>query len=148
MIEDLHYMKQNRKKRASTRIFQVRSKLDGDQVREHIFSFLEKYILCEIAAKELYVGYMDEIGQAVEYKDVKMDLRKLKPAFNHYRLGLTENTIQRLFLGKTAKNVPSSAKMLRDSLVHGMTKKSIAEVDNRFEQLNSDMDSFLNAMTN
>ena len=141
-------MKQNRKKRVATRILQVQSKLKDDSAREHVHLFLEKYILCEIAAKELYVGYMDEIGQSVAYKDVKMDLRKIKPAFNWYGLNLPEKTIQRLFLGKTAKGEPNSAKMLRDSLVHGMTLKNIAEVDICFARLNADMDSFLYAVIN
>lgn len=103
--------------------------------------------MCEIAAKELYVGYMDIIGQPVEYKDVKMDLRKLKPAFGHYDLRLTDSTIRRLFAGKTSTGESHSAKRLRDSLVHGMTKKSIAEADSRFNQINADMDLFLEEVT-
>ena len=138
-------IKQNRKARASSRITQVLSILDNGTSRNHVFSFLEKYILCEIAAKELVVGYKNDLNDPIEYKDVKMDLRILKGAFNHYGLGIPADVTKRLFCSNNEKG-KRSAKKLRDSIVHSITKQNITEVDNRFNQLIADMDMFLEAV--
>ena len=66
--------KQNRQKRAVTRIRSIRSKLDEDSTREHLQFFLTEYFLCEMSCKEMIVGYKDAIGKPVEYEDVTMRL--------------------------------------------------------------------------
>lgn len=125
---------------------QIQAKLEGGNSREHLHFFLEKYFLCEIASKEMLVGYQNEIGEHLEYKDAKMDLRKLKPAFNHYGLGLSNDVLKRLFAAKTPKGQRRSAKNLRDSVVHGMTRQNLAEIDSRYSQLISDMEVFINSV--
>ena len=75
-----------------------------------------------------------------------MDLRVLKGAFNHYGLGLEDCLTRRLFAGKVKNGENRSAKMIRDSLVHSITKRNIDEVDRQFSQLIADMDVFLLAI--
>ena len=134
---------QNRKKRASTRIRQVQDKLNSGNSRHHVNTFLEKYFLSEIATKEMLVGYQTAKGEHLEYGKAEMHYDDIKNAFKHYNLGLSEELIKRLYLGKAPKGVKRSAKKLRDSLVHGMTVQNITEVDDRYNQLITDLDAFL-----
>lgn len=138
-------MKQNRKKRAATRVKQLQAKLNSGKSREHVQTFIEKYILCEIASKEMLVGYKNDLNEVLEYKDAKMDLRQLKHAFNYYHLELPNDVIKRLFAADKVEG-KRSAKKLRDSLLHGMTKKNITELDKQYNQLIDDIDAFLSAV--
>lgn len=134
--------KQNRKNRATQRIRSIQSKLDSGETRTHLQTFLTGYVLCEMACKELIVGHKNEIGQHIDYKDVKMDLRVLKPALNHYGINISEEARNRLF-----SSDPKSAKKIRDSLVHGISKKSIDMLNRKYQQIMHDMLEFMNYFT-
>ena len=138
-------MPANRKTRAVSRINQAENKLNSGNSRLHINAFLIKYILCEIAAKEMVVGYKATTKDPVKYEDVKMIFQTLKAACNSYGLGLPDDLIKRLF-GAEKINGCRSAKKIRDSLVHSMTKQNISEVDGNYTQLIADMDAFLDAV--
>lgn len=139
-------IKQNRKARAASRVNQVVSKLKNPTTREHLNTFLIKYILCEIASKEMIVGYRCDTGNPINYEDVKMRITEIRCATNYYVLGLSEDLLKRLFFYDKVDG-HRSAKKLRDSIVHSMTISNISEVDSLYSQLIKDMDEFLNAVT-
>ena len=130
--------KQNRKKRAATRIESIRSKLNSGDTRAHLQSFITEYFLCEMASKEMLVGYKEYIGEPIKYEEAKMDLRVLKPAFNHYGIGIGDDVRNRLFSSN-----PKSAKKIRDSLVHGISKANLELLNQQFNQITADMRLFL-----
>lgn len=130
--------KQNRKKRAATRIRSIRSKLDSSDTREHLQTFITQYFLCEMACKEMMVGYKDDFGKPITYEEAKMDLRTLKAAFNHYGITISDDVRNRLFSANA-----SSAKELRNSIVHGISKKNLDTLNANYVQLMADMNSFL-----
>lgn len=133
--------KQNRKKRAATRISSIRSKLNSGNTREHLQSFITQYFLCEMACKEMMVGYKNDAGKPISYEDAKMDLRTLKAALNHYGITITDDVRNRLF-----SSSPSSAKEIRNSIVHGISKKNLDTMNTHYVQLMANMDAFLNAV--
>ena len=130
--------KQNRQKRAVTRIRSVKSKLDEDSTREHLQIFLTEYFLCEMSCKEMIVGFKDDIGEPIEYKDVSMYMVDIRRALNHYGIEITKELRNCLF-SKDA----NSAKSIRDSLVHGISKNNLDKVNRYFAQLTADMKAFL-----
>lgn len=133
---------QNRKQRAATRIQSIRSKLDSGSTKSQLKSFLTDYFLCEMACKEMVVGYQDSIGKSIKYEEVKMDLRVLKAAFNIYGIALTDVVRNRLF-----SSSPKSAKKLRDSLVHGISKNNLDTLVVQYGTMMSDMKVFLDQVT-
>lgn len=72
--------KQNRKNRAAGRIRSIRSKLNSEDTLVRLQYFLANYFMCEMACKEMIVGYKDHIKDPIKYDQVKMDLKVLKPA--------------------------------------------------------------------
>ena len=133
--------KPNRRKRASSRIQTIQTKLNSSNTRDHIQNFLIEYILCEMTCKELIVGYKDAINKPVQYKEVTMDLRVIKAAVKHHGIVLSDDVMRRLF------SYEKSAKKLRDSLVHNISKKVIDEVETQYGQLMAYMIAFLGAVT-
>lgn len=131
--------KQNRKKRAAGRIESIRSKLNSGDTRVHLQTFITEYFLCEMACKEMIVGYKESIGEPIEYADVKMDLRVLKPTLSFYGITLSDDVRNRLFSYN-----PKSAKKIRDSLVHGISKTNLDLLDRQYTQMTTDMRLFLN----
>ena len=105
-------------------------------------SFLSDYFLCEMACKEMMVGYQDSIKKPIKYEEAKMDLRVLKAAFNIYGIALSDDVRNRLF-----SSAPKSAKKLRDSLVHGISKKNLDTLVARYGTMMSDMKMFLDQVT-
>lgn len=136
----IHKMeRQNRKKRAASRIESIRSKLNSGDTRIHLQTFITEYFLCEMASKEMLVGYKESIGEAIKYEEAKMDLRVLKPAFNHYRIGIGDDVRNCLF-----SSSQKSAKKIRDPLVHGISKKNLELLNQQYTQISADMRLFLN----
>ena len=131
--------KQNRKKRAASRIESIRSKLNSGDTRAHLQYFITEYFLCEMASKEMLVGYKESIGKPIKYEAANMHLRVLKPTFTHYGIGIGDDVRNRLF-SSNAK----SAKKIRDSLVHGISKKNLELLNQQYTQLTADMRLFLN----
>lgn len=128
----------NRRRRAKSRINNIEKILSDIKVQTNIFSFLKKYFMCEIASKEMVVGYKSAKKDPTEYDDVQMKVNVLKPAFRHYGLNVSDEVIKRLF-----SSDKESAKKLRDSLVHSMNAKIISKINKNYSQLNADMDIFL-----
>lgn len=139
------YVKQNRRSRAASRVSQIQSKLDNGDSRRHVHTFLEQYILCEIIAKELVVGYKDAIGDPIAYSDVEMHVQTIRAAFKHYGLGLSNDVVDRIFVSKKTRGV-RTARGLRNALVHSMDKRSITAVDVQYSQLMADMQQLLDAV--
>lgn len=137
--------RQNRRARAANRINQVQSKLESENSREHVGTFLEKYFLCEVAVKEMIVGYKDATGDHVAYKDVKMHLQVIRAAIRYYGLQLPDATIARLF-ASSRTNGSRTAKSLRNSLVHGMAKQTISDINAQYTQLITDMQELIDAV--
>ena len=134
--------KQNRKKRAASRIESIRSKLDSGNTREHLQSFLTEYFLCEMACKEMLVGYKESINDPIKYEEAKMDMRVLNPAFVLYGIEIDKETRNRLFSANT-----KSAKKIRDSLVHCISKAILDILISQYEQLMGDMKLFLDSVS-
>ena len=130
--------KQNRKQRASTRIKSIRSKLNVGDTRNKLQTFLTEYFLCEMACKEMIVGYQDSINKPVDYKNVKMHFKTIVNTMNYYGINIDNTERTQLFSSDI-----NSAKSIRDSIVHGITKDNIDKLNNHYTKLMADMRHFI-----
>lgn len=89
----------------------------------------------------MIVGYKDSIGDPVKYADVKMDSREIKDALNHYGVVLEDRVRNQLFSSNS-----KSAKKIRDSLVHSMTKNNLEIMNKQYTQMMDNMKVFLYAV--
>ena len=104
---------------------------------------LSEYFICEMACKELIVGYKDSQNEPMAYEDVKMNVNTIKSALRHYGIVVPESRTNYLF-----SSDPSSVKKLRDRLVHGISKDTIRKLNNQYEQMMIDMRLFLSSVEN
>ena len=134
--------KQNGRTRAVKRIESVKSKLADYETSVHLQQFLMNYFLCEMACKELIVGWSkNRKGQELKYADIKMNLRVLNYALDFFGVKITKEVRRRLFSANSM-----SAKKIRDSLVHGISKKNIEKLNAQYTQIMVDMELFINAI--
>ena len=138
-------MKSKKKSRAKTRIDQISTQLSDKALREHLLNFLERYIECEVAGKELIVAHKADSKSPVKYDDITMHFSTIKSAVKYASMDIDDNSLSRIFSSEKTKG-KKSAKHLRNNIVHRMPKGDIQEVHQRYSQLMNDMGMFLNAV--
>lgn len=138
-------MKMKAKTTAKKRIQQIEVLLSNATVKANMDSFLNKYVLCELACKLIIMEYKAAKKQSLPYNDIKMQTQVIVAACHHVCLKVSDEVLRRLF-SSADKRGSYSAKKLRDAIVHSMSINDIKEVNTRSIELHADMDAFLNAL--
>lgn len=133
--------KQNRRKRAASRIRSIQSKLQAEDVAVKLQVFLTDFFLCEMGCKEMIVGYKYSINQPEEYKNVKLNLNIIRPAIRFYGISVQDAVIVNVFSSRR-----HSAKSIRDSIVHGISKNNLNKMLDNYDDLIRDMSVFINTI--
>lgn len=107
-----------------------------------IAKFLYQYISCEITCKKI-ISLVDHIP----IKDTRMDVRIINRCLRIYGLTFSNEIINSIFSSHD-KLGQRSCKVLRNRLVHGLEKKVLTEINDRYDRLNENMDIYLYAIKN
>lgn len=122
-------------------VIEVATKLAQESNLNHS-KFLFKYVSCEVSCKRI-IRCVD----GTEIKDIKMDVRKIKRCFKSYGIQIDSNLLNILFSANSTKG-SKSCKVLRDSLVHELSKGTLEEIESRFTFLDNHMDKYLKIFKN
>lgn len=109
-------------------------------------SFLEKFMLCETACKEILLAYWKEKKQEVDKSSIKLDMKSIPSAMNKAGYKIDKPLLAYIF-GSERKRGEKSAKKLRDGIVHSMMIEDMTEVLIREQDLMGRMEHFLQEMS-
>lgn len=121
--------------------------LDREGYRAVKNSFLEKFILCEIAIKIILTYYYMNIGEKKEVESVEMGLTTIKAALKLAGYVPDDDMLNKMFLAKQSRG-QRSARDLRNRIVHDLSVNDIQEVVNRRVELNQLLDDFFAFLVN
>lgn len=107
--------------------------------------FLEKFMFCEVACKEVLAAYFCE-KQNVNRKDIKLNMKFIPAAMRKAEYRFDKNLLSSIF-GGSIKRGNKSAKKLRDGIAHSLSIEDMNEVFTRREILHQAMDEFLLAIS-
>ena len=107
--------------------------------------FMEKFMLCETACKEILVAYFKEKKKAVDRRTLKLYMVSIPSAMKKAGYQFDKDLLANIF-GSAEKRGEKSAKKLRDGIAHSLCIEDIDEVFNRRVLLHQEMDAFLLAM--
>lgn len=108
-----------------------------------IEQFRTKFTICESAYKIME----QRIGNLKERKNIRLNLRRIKPNIIKLNYDINEELLDKLF-GSNGKRGSKSIKKLRDALTHDVNQKDIDEVKERETELFNIMDIFLSKLKN
>lgn len=114
-------------------------------IRKEKDEFLEKFMLCEAACKEILSAYFKEKGKSINNSSIKLDMVSIPSAMKKAGYPLSKALLTGIF-GASRTRGKKSAKKLRDGIVHSLSKEDINEVIDRRMQLHKMMDEFLSVM--
>lgn len=104
--------------------------------------FIEKFVLCEIATKNVLSYY----GKEKDVKKIKMRSDTIKAALRHAQYDVDNEMLEKMFrAGK--KRGERSARDLRNGIVHDLKVTDIQEVIGRKDELFNLMDRYLEIFT-
>lgn len=110
--------------------------------------FLEKYSKCEVLCRPILSSYLKEIGEYTSDDEMGMELIRIKEAMLDASHIFKDDKLLTRIWGKEGKPGESSCRFLRNKITHELMKRALHEVVERKEQLNKDMDIFIEAMMN
>ncbi len=120
--------------------------LDNSGIENQIALFLLKYVLIEAFYKKLLVAEKEKGGKKLTQKD-KKNLRVISSdvqrVLSYFDIDCSEALIERIFGSNDNNYMNCSIKKLRDRLVHNVNDNVIRSILERYEQINRDMDEFL-----
>lgn len=104
--------------------------------------FIEKFVLCEIATKNVLSYY----GKEKDVEKIKMRLDTIKVALCHAQYDVDNEMLEKMFKAKK-KRGERSARDLRNGIVHDLKVPDIQEVIGRKDELFNLMDRYLEILT-
>jgi|GEM_PF-4911907 hypothetical protein len=110
--------------------------------------FLEKYSKCEVLCRPILQSYLKEIEEYTSDSEIGMELNRIKDAMADANYFFEDNKLLTRIFGKEDKQGKSSCRFLRNKISHELMKRALHEVVERKEQLNEDMDIFIEAVMN
>ena len=119
--------------------------LEDTSKRSEKDRFMEKFMLCETACKEILVAYFKERKKEIDRRNLKLDMVSIPPAMKKAGYQFSKDLLADIF-GAAEKRGEKSAKKLRNGIAHSLCLEDIDEVFNRREHLHQEMDEFLLAM--
>ena len=110
------------------------------------YSFLEKYIKCEIICKQIIKKYLDLIGEEYEEETIPCSLNDIKRAISCYEINFNSPKLLTRLWSKNDKKGEKAIRVLRNKIVHELNESSLVEVIERKKKLHDDMDLFINTI--
>ena len=110
--------------------------------------FLEKYSKCEVLCRPILRSYLKEIEEYTSDNEIGMELNRIKDAMADASYIFEDNRLLTRIFGKEDERGKSSCRFLRNKISHELMKRALREVVERKEELNEDMDIFINAFMN
>lgn len=125
---------------------QCRYILDNNSIQNRVALFLLKYVSIEAFYKKLLIFEKESKGKKLSKKD-KKNLRVVSSdvhrVLQHFKVEYDEELIERIFGSCDNNYMDCSVKKLRDRLVHNMNGNVLKVALERYEQINRDLDAFL-----
>ena len=119
--------------------------LEDVQRKNEKDKFMEKYMLCEAACREILCAYNKE-RKGTKKETIKLNMQTIPSVMNKACYQFDKELLTTIF-GASNKRGEKSAKKLRDGIVHSLCVEDMDEAFNRRMQLYQEMDKFLKAMS-
>lgn len=133
---------------ADTIIQRAETYLAIDDHRQIKDSFLEKYSKCEVLCRPLLRDYLKNIGEYTTDEEMGMELQNIKEALSDASYIFEDNKLLTRIWGKGKGKGSSSCRFLRNKIIHELMERALHEVVERKDDLNADMDKFIETLTN
>lgn len=118
---------------------------DNRQIKD---SFLEKYSKCEVLCRPLLRDYLKAIGEYTSDEEMGMELQNIKEALSDASYIFEDSKLLTRIWGKGKDKGSSSCRFLRNKITHELMERALHEVVERKDDLNADMDKFIEILTN
>ena len=118
---------------------------DHRQIKD---SFLEKYSKCEVLCRPLLRDYLKAIGEYTSDEEMGMELQNIKDALSDASYIFEDSKLLTRIWGKGKDKGSSSCRFLRNKITHELMERALHEVVERKDDLNADMDKFIETLTN
>ena len=105
--------------------------------------FLEKYSKCEVLCRPILREYLMNIGEDVNDEDIGMERELIKNALSEMGYVVDDKKLLTRIWGSSCRKDSSSCRFLRNKITHELMERALHEVVDRQEELNSDMDKFI-----
>ena len=133
---------------AETVIQRAEAYLAVDNHRQIKDAFLEKYSKCEVLCRPLLRDYLKSIGEYTTDEEMGMELQNIKEALSDASYIFEDNKLLTRMWGKGKDKGSSSCRFLRNKITHELMERALHEVVERKDDLNADMDKFIETLTN
>ena len=111
---------------------------------QNLVDFFDLFFVCEVTARKLIEYYHAENNLTAKTETEKYNMTSLKAAVKHFSLSINEPTLQNIFRAGVGKRNQKSCRQLRNAYIHSLLDDDKAEIENRFNQLKTDMDTWIN----
>lgn len=122
--------------------------LNQNNNRIIVFNFLEKYIQCEVLCKNVVILFLNNIGEDYEKDVIPFTLNVIKKATSSYNIIFNDNRLLTRIWGQNEKKGNRSLRKLRNKFVHELNASYLLEIIDRYEDLTSDMNIFIEKLKN
>ena len=133
---------------ADTIIRRAEAYLAIDDHRQIKDSFLEKYSKCEVLCRPILKDYLINIGEYTSDEDIGMELKNIKDALSDASYIFDDHKLLTRIWGKCDYKGTSSCRFLRNKITHELMERALHEVVERKDDLNADMDRFIETLIN
>ena len=132
---------------AETVIRKADSYLSTDDHRIIKDQFLEKYSKCEVLCRPLLKEYLINIDEYTSDEEIGMELQLIKDALSDASYIFEDPKLLTRIWGKEKGKGISSCRFLRNKITHELMERALHEVVERKDELNADMDKFIEVLT-
>ena len=115
--------------------------------REIKDGFLEKYSKCEVLCRQYVREYLKNIGEYTSDEEIGMELQLVKDALSDSGIFFDDGKLLTRLWGKAKGKGSSSWRFLRNKITHELMERALHEVIERKDELNADMDKFIDMLT-
>lgn len=134
--------------KAETIILKADNYLELGDNRQKKDSFLEKYTKCEVLCRQVVRGYLKDIGEYSSDDEIGMGLKNIRDALSYTSYVFKDNRLLTRIWGKASSKGTSSCRFLRNKITHELMERALHEVVERYDELNADMDNFIEVLMN
>jgi len=120
--------------------------LEDDDIRKKVSAFLLRYVSIESFYKKLLIEYKEKDGKKLSEQDknnLRVIISEIKKTLSFFDVKYDDALVERIFGSSNQSYQGCSIKKLRDRLVHNVNENALCAVLERYDSINSDLDSFL-----
>ncbi len=120
--------------------------LKDDNIREKISNFLLKYVTIESFYKKLLISYKEKDGEKLSEKEkerLSVSKNEVEKVLKYYDIEVEDELIDRIFGSNNKNYMECSIKKLRDRLVHRVNNNVLRIILERNNNINIDLDKFI-----